>query len=53
MKNFIFRVLTKDKTQGYVGLVTNMNSQTDLFWAVDELGFNPYDVDLKKQPLGG
>ena len=53
MKNFLFRVLTKDKTQGYVGLVTNINSQTDLFWSVDELGFNPYDVEFKETTFGG
>ena len=53
MKNFLFRVLTKDKTQGYVGLITNINSQTDLFWSVDELGFNPYDVEFKETTFGG
>jgi len=52
MRNFLFRVLTKDKTQGYVGLITNMTSQTDLFWAVDELGFNPYDVEFKETDFG-
>jgi hypothetical protein len=47
MNNYIFKIYSDDKTTGYMGLLVNIQSTEELFWKIDELGFNPTDVEFK------
>jgi len=61
MSNYIFKFINTDRPSenrkypykredlmDHVGIVCNVNSMEQLFWKIDELGFDPHTVQIKK-----
>ena len=46
MKNYVFRIYCDDMTEGFMGLLVNIPNQEELFWKIDELGFNPFEAEF-------